>query len=183
MEDFQIIELYWSRKEEAIQETDTKYGKLLSYISYNIVSNYEDSEECVNDTYGKAWDSIPPQRPNNLSAYLGRIVRNLSINRWHENHAKKRGSGADILLSELSECIPASQTVEREIEESILIDSIVKWLKGLPKEDRVLFVRRYWYGDSLEVLAGKTTPNKLAGKLFRLRQKLKMELEREGIWI
>lgn len=185
MEDFQIIELYWSRDEAAVRETDRKYGRLLGRIAFNILSSREDSEECVNDTYGKAWDSMPPQKPGSLAAYLGRIVRNLAINRWHEDHAVKRGGGADILLSELSDCIPSGQSVEESIEEGELTDCISRWLAAQTKEDRVLFVRRYWYGDSLEVLAGEclTTSNKLAGRMFRMRKKLRAALEKEGIII
>ena len=185
MEDFQIIKLYWSRDEDAVRETAQKYGKLLGHISYQILSNYEDSEECVNDTYGRAWDSMPPQNPSNLAAYLGRITRNLSINRWHQNHAKKRDSGASVLLSELSDCIFAGQTPEEAIEGSILTEVIVRWLEALPKEDRVLFVRRYWYCDNLETLAREylTTANKLAGRLFRMRVKLREALEQEGVTI
>ncbi len=185
MEDFQIIELYWDRDEEAVRRTAEKYGRLLLHISYHILSNYEDSEECVNDTYGRAWDSMPPKKPSSLSAYLGRIIRNLSINRWYQCHAKKRNCGASVLLSELSECIPAGQTPEEIMEASMLTEIIGRWLEVLPKEDRILFVRRYWYCDNLEWLAREylTTANKLAGRLFRMRKKLKEELEKEGVII
>ena len=110
MEDFQIIELYNARIERAIGETDAKYGRMLHSIAMNILSNHWDSEEVVNDTYGKAWNAIPPEKPNFLGAYLGRITRNLSINRWHEQRAKKRYNGAELLLSELGDCVPARTT-------------------------------------------------------------------------
>ena len=103
MEDWQIIEQYWSRNEAAIQETDKKYGRLLHSITWNILSNTEDSEECVSETYLKAWNSMPPEKPCSLAAYLGRMARNLSINRWHEKRAQKRYNGAEMLLSELSD--------------------------------------------------------------------------------
>lgn len=183
MEDTEIVELYWNRNEAAIGESSIKYGRMLKHISFNILSNNEDSEECVNDTYGKAWNSMPPQKPNSLAAYLGRITRNISINRWHMNHAKKRD--ANVLISELSDCIPSSQSIEAEIEASILEDAISKWLYSLHQDDRVLFLRRYWFGDSLHTLALEcvTTPNKLAGRIFRLRKKLKTALEKEGVSI
>lgn len=183
MEDIEIIELYWARDEAAIRETNTKYGGMLNAIAYNILSNHEDCEECVNDTYCKAWDTMPPQRPNYLAAYLGRIVRNLSINRWHQHRALKRYNGAEMILSELSDCVPSTNQVEREIEVKELSGAINNWLSNLPKDDRVLFLRRYWFGDSVNKLAGEcgTTPNKLAGRMYRLRQSLKNALEKEGI--
>lgn len=185
MDDLQIIELYWLRDEAAISESGAKYGGMLKRISLNILSNHEDSEECVNDTYEKAWNTMPPHQPNCLSAFLGRITRNLSINRWHENHAKKRGgvAGADVLLSELSDCVPSSLTIEAEIDVNMVTEVIVRWLSSLPQNDRILFLRRYWFGDTLNVLAEEslTTPAKLAGRIYRLRRKLKETLEKEEI--
>jgi RNA polymerase sigma factor (sigma-70 family) len=185
MEDSKIIELYWSRNESAIGETNIKYGRLLHSIALNILSNHEDSEECVSDTYSKAWSMIPPQMPNSLTAYLGRIVRNLSINRWHQNRAQKRYKGAELLLSELSDCLPTSDNVEKVIEAKELSEMISDWLYTLSQDDRVLFLRRYWFGDSLNKLADEcgTTPNKLAGRIYRLRQGLKNILEKEGIFL
>jgi len=183
MEDLQIIKLYWLRDETAIEETDKKYGGLLHNIALNILSNYEDGEECVNDTYTKAWNAIPPQNPIFLAAYLGRIVRNLSINRWHKNRAQKRYNGAEVLLSELSDCIPALNTVEKEIETYELTKVISDWMHTMSQDDRVLFLRRYWFGDTLNKLAREcgTSPNKLAGRMYRLRLNLRNELEKEGI--
>ncbi|NLL39031.1 MAG: sigma-70 family RNA polymerase sigma factor [Clostridiales bacterium] len=185
MEDRQIVEQYWSRNEAAIQETDKKYGWLLHSIARNILSNIEDSEECVSDTYLKAWNSIPPEKPGHLAAYLGRIVRNLAINRWHKNRAQKRYNGAETLLSELSDCVPASDNTEMEVETDEISEVISNWLYTLPKDDRVLFLRRYWYGDSLKKLADEcgTTQNRLAGRMYRLRQNLKGALEKEGVII
>ena len=183
MEDLQIIKLYWLRNEAAIKETNTKYGRLLHSIALNILSNHEDSEECVSDTYSKAWNAMPPQKPNSLAAYLGRIVRNLSINRWHKNRAQKRYTGADTLLSELSDCVPSTKNVEKEIEAQELSEVISNWLCALSQDDRVLFLRRYWFGDSVNILADEcgTTPNKLAGRMYRLRQSLRKALEKEDI--
>lgn len=185
MEDLQIIKLYWSRDEAAIQETNTKYGRLLNSISLNILSNHEDSEECVNDTYCKAWNAMPPQKPNSLAAYLGRIVRNISINRWHEHRAQKRYNGVELMLSELSDCVHSTTNVEKEIEAKELSEVICNWLCKLSQDDRVLFLRRYWFGDSVNKLAEEcgTTPNKLAGRMYRLRQSLRNAFEKEDIWI
>lgn len=183
MEDRRIIEYYWSRNEAAIRETDKKYGRMLHGIAWNILTNTEDSEECVSDTYLKAWNSIPPEKPVSLPAYLGRIARNLAINRWHKNRSQKRYNGAEMLLSELSDCVPDSSNVETEANE--ISEVISKWLYTLPQDDRVLFLRRYWYGDSLKELAGKcgTTQNKLAGRMYRLRHDLRTALEKEGVSI
>mgnify|MGYP000914504734 CR=1 FL=1 len=183
MEDMQIIVMYQARDENAIKETAVKYGRLLYSIANNLLSNHEDSEEIVNDTYTKAWNTIPPQRPNSLSAYLGKITRNLSINRWHKQRAQKRNHGVNLLLSELCDCIPDSETVETKIETMELARIIDSWLGGLPVDSRVLFLRRYWFGEAVNLLAEEcgTTPNKLAGRLYRPRQSLKQALEGEEI--
>lgn len=185
MEDKFIIDLYWARNEMAISETDTKYGRMLHSISYNILSSWEDSEECVGDTYIRAWNSMPPNKPNSLIAYLGRIVRNISIDVYRKDRAKKRYNGIEILLSELAECIPDSTTTESRFEEKSFSKLISKWLYTLSKEDRLLFVQRYWYGYSLKELSitYNLNSNKLAGKMYRLRKALKEELESEGIFI
>jgi len=182
MEDDKIVALYWRRDEAAIAESEGKYGRVLHSIAYAVLTSREDSEECVNDTYGKAWGSMPPQKPGSLLAFLGRITRNLSINRWHTNHAQKRDAG---LLAELDECIPAAQTVESTISERELADIITTWLKSLPRQNRAAFLRRYWYGESVNdlALACGVTPNQMAGRMFRMRGKLRMALEKEGITI
>lgn len=185
MEDNMIIDLYWSRDERAIAESKLKYGRALTKISYNILNSREDSEECVNDTYMKAWNAIPPDKPFSLFAYLGRIVRNISINLWHKNRAGKRNSTGDVLLSELEECIPSGHSTECTAEVNELSRIISDWLFSLPKNDRILFIRRYWYGDSIEDLAKGFSQSKsaISGRLFRMRQKLKVLLEKEGISI
>lgn len=183
MDDLEIVELYWERNERAIDETNIKYGRLLHRISFNILANHEDSQECVNDTYIKVWKSVPPERPRFFTAYLGRIVRNLSIDCWNKSRAQKRYNGGEILLSELADCIPSSGTVWQEIETKMLSEILSNWLYTLPKNDRILFVRRYWYGDSIKELAIKigTTPNKLSGHMYRLRSNLKDVLEKEEV--
>lgn len=184
MEDAKIIELYNARNEFAVTETERKFGKMLYSIAMNVLSNAEDSEETVNDTYGKAWESIPPENPQYFGAWLGRITRNLSINRWRSNKAQKR-SGVQTMLSELEECIPSKENVELESENGEITAAINSWLKSLDKNDRIIFVRRYWYGDSVTEISlkSKIPPKKLSSKLFRLRKKLKDSLEKEGILI
>ena len=179
MEDRDIVTLYWQRDQEAIRQTDRQYGRYLSAIAFGILADREDSRETVNDTYLRAWDSMPPQQPRSLGAYLGRITRNLSINRFYKNHAQKRGSGTP--MSELSDCVPAPQSVEQQVDAHRLAEVLRAWLSALPPEERGLFLRRYWFAESLDTLAAAcgTTPNKLAGRLFRLRRKLRTTLEQE----
>lgn len=182
MEDVQIIELYWKREETAISETEKKYGAFCNSIALNILSVPEDAKECVNDTYFQAWNSMPPQRPVKLQAWLGRIVRNIAINLWNKNHRKKRYSGMEQLLNELEDCIPGRETVEGVIEEKELAVFINTWLGNLTQEERVLFVRRYWKGETVKKLAVEfgTSPGKMAKRMYRIRQNLKSALEKEG---
>lgn len=181
MEDSQIIELYWQRQESAIRETETKYGAFCLGIAANILSVREDAEECVNDTYFQAWKSMPPQRPEKLRAWLGRVVRNIAINLWHRN----RYAGIQELLSELEDCIPSPRTIEREMEGKELAEYLDSWLLSLSAVDRRLFVRRYWNGIPLGQLAREQgVPSaKLAQQMYRLRQNLKSALEKEGVWL
>ena len=183
MEDAQIIDLYWQRDENAIRQTDCKYGAYCRKIALNLLGSREDAEECVNDTWHQAWLLMPPERPLRLKSYLGRIVRNISVNLWHKNHAGKRGNGLELLLSELEDCLPSGQNVEREVEEARLGEVISGWLRTLPRNDRVLFVRRYWYGDALNSLADEwgISPGKLSQRMYRLRRSLRAVLEREEI--
>lgn len=183
MEDVKIIELFNQRNEIAITECTEKYGNLLKKISFNILGNKEDSEECFNDTLNKLWSTIPPNNPNSLVAYMGKIIRNLSINKYRENHAQKRYNGGDLLLSELSECIPDKVSVEGEIDTKDLTEYINKWLKGLETEKCNIFIRRYWYGDSVKDIANdySFSEKKTASTLYRLRESLKTYLEKEGV--
>lgn len=185
MEDSRIIELFWHRDEAAITETNEKYGKFCHSIAYNILSVHEDAEECVNDTWHKTWEAIPPERPNAFRAWLGRIVRNLSLDRWRKNRAKKRYDGMDVLLSELDDCIPSKVSVECQVEDKELPIIIDKWLDTLSKQERILFVRRYWNGDAVKELAFEigVTPNKMAKNLYNLRLSLKSMLEKEGVYL
>lgn len=185
MEDVQIVDLYWLRDERAIRETDIKYGGFCHKIAMNILHSFQDSEECVSDAYGRCWDTMPPQRPMSLRAYLGTILRNLSISRYRSSRALKRFGGAEVLLSELNDCIPAPENVQRTLEAAELGDFIGRWLRGLEQEDRALFVRRYWNGDGVKELAGElgVRPNALTKRLLRLRESLRRSLEKEGIGV
>ena len=183
MEDAAIIELYWQRCERAIEEPREKYGGYCYSISYNLLRSQEDAEECVSDAWHAAWNAMPPQRPQSLRAWLGKVTRNLSLKRWQHDHRQKRDGGMTALLSELGDCLPSPETVEKQLEAKELSAVLDRWLAGLGKLDRQLFVRRYWYGVPLQELARerKTTPAKLAQKMLRLRQSLRKTLEKEGI--
>ena len=183
MDDKQIIELYFERNEQAIKETETKYGAFCHRIAMNILGIHEDAEECVNDTYYSVWKQIPPTVPEVFKVYLGRITRNLSISRFRAMRAKKRYSSMEIMLSELNDCVPSSSNVEQTIEVMQLSDYISEWLDSLPEEDCVLFVRRYWFGDEVQELAKKCgiTAAKMAQRMLRLRKSLKAALEQKGV--
>jgi RNA polymerase sigma-70 factor (ECF subfamily) len=185
MEDSKIVELYLKRDEAAISESSGKYGRFLTFLSKNILTLKEDAEECVNDTYLTAWNKIPPIIPESLKAFLGRIVRDLSISKYRANHAAKRYSGMDLLLSELEECLPSNDTVDREIERTELARVINNWLLTLSPDTRSLFVRRYWYGDSVKLLAFENgcSQNTMAQRMFNLRKALKETLEKEDIHV
>lgn len=185
MEDRAIIQLYWERDEAAIRETDLKYGRFCHGLAMNILAQCEDAEECVSDTYHRAWDSIPPERPRAFRAWLGKIVRNLSINRWYYRRAQKRYQPLEEMLSELADCVPEPRTTEGILEAQELAHHLNIWLDSLPKQDRTLFVRRYWNGETLQKLAHSCniTPNKLAGRMHRLRKKLRVYLTEKGVAI
>ena len=183
MDDKQIIELYFERNEQAIKETQDKYGTFCHRIAMNILGIHEDAEECVNDTYYSVWKQIPPTVPEVFKVYLGRITRNLSISRFRAMRAKKRYSSMEIMLSELNDCVPSSSNVEQTIEVMQLSDYISEWLDSLPEEDCALFVRRYWFGDEVQELAKKCgiTAAKMAQRMLRLRKSLKAALEQKGV--
>lgn len=184
MTDEQIIQLYFDRDQTAITETDRKYGTYCYSIASNLLG-CEDSEECVNDTYHTAWTRIPPEIPQSLKAYLGRIVRNISISRFRRSHAQKRNSGTNVLLSELEDCLPSAETVESEVDSRELSRLISSWLATLSGDDRALFVLRYWHGTAVQDLAEKCgcTPNAISLRIRRLRKSLKYYLEAKGVAI
>lgn len=183
MEDSQIVSLFWVRSEDAIRETDLKYGAFCRTLAQNILCIREDAEECVNDTWHHAWNAIPEERPSLLRAWLGKVVRNLALDRWRSSRAQKRYDGMELLLSELEDCVPARETVEESVEAAELGRVISAWLAALPEDDAALFVRRYWNGDALNALAKErgVAAAKLAQKMYRLRLSLKATLEQEGI--
>lgn len=182
LEDSKIIELFCARAEEAIIELSAKYGTACGRIARNILKNELDAEECVNDTYLAAWNTIPPQKPDPLRAYVFRIVRNIAIAKYHANTSEKRNSYYGEALEELENCLAASATVEKETSAKDLSRQIDRFLDTLDQESRVLFVRRYWYSDSISELAERfqTSHNNVSVRLSRIRNKLKKHLKKEG---
>lgn len=183
MEDHEIVALYWARDEKALSETAQKYGNYCTHIAVNILGSAADAEECVNDTYLSAWNSIPPHRPKQLSTFLGKLVRNLSINRYKQEHAQKRGGNETaLILDELSEIVSGSEDVEDSVAERELIGAVNSFLTGLPADKRFLFLRRYWYSDSVSAIAAQTgrTENAVSVELNRIRRKLRDYLRERG---
>lgn len=186
MEDRQIVDLYWARSESAISETADKYGRYCHSIAYNILHNNEDSEECVNDTYLNAWEAMPDQRPRKLSAFLGKITRNLSLNRWELYNAEKRGSGQiPLALDELQECIPSPDSANQMVDDLMLVEIFNQFLASLSKQKRMIFIRRYWYLSPIAEIAAdySISESKVKMSLLRSRNALKQVLEKEGIGI
>lgn len=186
MKDEEIISLYWNRNEQAIAATAHKYGGYCHSISYNILHSNEDAQECVNDTWLGAWKSIPPRQPKRLSAYLGKITRNLSLNRARQYSAQKRGLGqTELVLSELEDCIPAQNSVEQMFDEMVLARSISQFLRAQPRQNRNIFIRRYWYLSPIRDIATDRgmSESRVASLLFRMRNALKSHLEKEGIML
>lgn len=183
MTDECIVNLYWDRDEAAITETDLKYGRYCFTIAYNILYNKEDSDECVNDTYNKAWNSMPPQRPVILSAFLGKIVRNISLNRYKENNAKKRGgSQLPLILDELGDIASDMPGPEDDLIKKQIVKAINDFLRNLPADKRVMFVRRYWYADDIGAIAKRmgTSANNVSVEIRRIRLKLRGYLTERG---
>lgn len=184
MEDKQIVELYWQRNERAITETSGKYGKLCLNIADNILNNTEDARECVNDTYLAAWNSMPKNRPEILSAFLAKITRRISISKWRKNTAEKRGGDQlTLALSELEECVPSGAGVENEILRRELVNIIDRLIMSLPNTERDVFVCRYFYLDSIKKISEQMgfSQSKIKSMLYRTRKKLARLLEKEGI--
>lgn len=183
MNDDAIIHLYWNRDETAITETSRKYGNYCYSIAYNILYNKEDSEECVNDTYSKVWNSIPPQKPSVFSAFIGRIVRNISLDRYRKNVAEKRGGKTiPAILEEIGEISTDSPSPEDDIVRKDLAKAISDFLYDLPVEKRVMMVRRYWYADDIKSIAARlgTSENNISSSIRRIRIKLRDYLLARG---
>ncbi len=182
IDDEKIIELFFERSEQGIRELDIKYGKVCHTLSYHIVGNRQDAEECVNDAYLSAWNAIPPARPDPLLSYLVKIVRNISLKIYWRKKAAKRSSHYTIALEEIEECIADKKSVEDEIEARQLARIIEDFLDTLSLENRVIFMRRYWFSDSYKEIArfvGLSEKN-ISVRLTRIREKMKQYLmERE----
>lgn len=184
MNDNEIIELYFARAENAISETDKKYGAYCRGITYNILGSREDSEECVNDTYMKAWNSIPPQRPRKLGSFLSTLARNAALNMKRGLAALKRGGGnADTAYDELAECVADTHTVEQEFDDKELVRVLNAFLSKLGGEKQKMFMKRYYRFMSISEIAAEMgiSENSVKITLHRIREKLKKELEKEGI--
>lgn len=183
MDDQTIIELFWHRDEQALRKTQQKYGAYCAAIAKNILRSPEDSQECIQDAYMRLWDSIPPQKPRCLRAYLGRITRNLAVNRLRAMNAQCRGGGTQLLpLEELRDLVSGQGDPLSELEKQQLANCISGFLRLLPPEKQRLFLLRYWYAEPLSQVAAETglTEDKIRNDLFRLRKKLKKHLEKEG---
>jgi RNA polymerase sigma-70 factor (ECF subfamily) len=184
LKDTEIIELYWDRQESAITETQKVYGKYCYSIAFNILHDREDSDECVNDTWLRAWYAIPPKRPVRLSLFLGTITRNLSFDKWKHKKALKRGNGEmELALDELMECVPAARSTEDAVEAAELERLINEFLRTLSERECNVFLRRYWYVEEYSDIAKRfqMNLNTVKTSLFRTRGKLKAFLEQEGI--
>ena len=184
MDDEKIVELYWNRSETAITETAGKYGRYCYSIAYNILTNREDAEESVSDTYLAAWNAIPPRRPSILGTFLGKITRHLAIDRWRARNRLKRGGGEMILaLEELEDCVESGETVEQALERKEMAALFNRFLETLPETERRVFLCRYWYLDSIADIAGYFgfSSSKVTSMLHRIRGKLRRELEKEGL--
>lgn len=182
LDDEMIIDLYWERSETAIYETSNKYGSYCRTIALNILAVSSDAEECENDTYIAAWNTIPPTRPRILKSFLGRLTRNVALDRYDYNKAKKRNNEFDILLSELGDCI-AAQNNQQEYEVGYISKHISNFLRSIDTKSRLVFIRRYWYSDSINDIALRfgMSVSKTKSLLFRTRNKLKKYLEKEGV--
>lgn len=183
MDDSKIIELFFLRSEQAIVELAYKYGRICRKIAFNILNNSEDAEECVNDAYLGAWNNIPPQTPNPLVTYICKITRNIALKKYRYNTTRKRNGFYDISLSELEECIPSAQQDIVSCTEEELTKVIENFLEILDKKSRIMFIKRYWYAESIKSIAVEfgVTENYVSVKLLRIREKLRKYLERRGI--
>lgn len=184
MDDSEILDLYFARSEQAIVQTHQKYGPYCYSIASHILPDPGDAEESVNDAYFSAWKLIPPRRPQRLAAFLGKLTRNLSIDRWRRNSAGKRGGGeAQLLLDELAECVAGAESPETELMRKELYAALNRFLRRLPELDLTVFLLRYYYANSLGEVARKTSlsPNQVKYILLRTRKHLAAALQKEGL--
>ena len=184
MEDCHIVELYWQRNDDAITQTHAKYGGYCYTIAYHLLANAQDAEECVNDTWLRAWNAMPTSRPARLAPFVGKITRSLALDRWRAARAQKRGGGElPLMLEELEECVPAFPSAAQAVEDAELEQSVNRFLHSLPARDCGLFLRRYWYGETLESISKHSglKLNTVKTSLYRSREKLRKALEKEGV--
>ena len=184
MEDHQIVEMYFARDEQAIQASKEKYEPYCLAVARNILMEQRDAEECVNDTWLRAWEAMPPHRPARLSAFLGKITRNLALNRWRGRRAAKRGEGeVPLALVELEECLAGGETPEEQLDAKALGEAVTTFLQTQPVLKRIIFVRRYWYLNSVPVIARhlSISESRVKSTLYRMRQELREKLEKEGL--
>ncbi len=183
MDDKSIVELYWQRSETAIAETAKKYEKYCYSIAYGILNNREDAEECVNDTYNEAWNSIPPHRPSVLSTFIGKITRRISIDKFRYRNAEKRGGGEmPLILEELRDCAASDGGIESEYEKKRLSDTVNAFVKSLQETERKVFLCRYWHMESVGAVCKRFgfSESKVKSMLYRTREKLRDMLVKEG---
>ena len=182
MDDEKIVQLYFDRNEKAIEETANKYGRYCTSIATNILGNLQDAEECVNDAYLAAWNSMPENRPVYLGGYMAKIIRNISLNRYDKNHAAKR-YGVQVVFEELEGCLTDGVTLEEQYEQGCLREVLNDFLAGLDQEKRVIFLRRYFYTDSIAEIAQRMqiSEGKVKTILFRLRGQLAAVLKEAGL--
>ena len=182
MEDKLIVDLYWARNEDAITQTSVKYGNMMHTTSKSIVGSNEDAEECVNDAYLAAWNSMPENRPTYLGGYMAKIIRNISLNCYDKNHAAKR-NGVQVVFEELEECLPDVETPEAQYEQGCLREVLNGFMESLDEQKRVIFLRRYFYTDSIAQIAARMqmSEGKVKSILFRLRGQLAVVLKEAGV--
>ena len=185
MTDTEIIDLFFERSEQAIDELARKHGNALARVARNILGNEQDTEECVNDTYLGTWNAIPPHRPSPLRTFVCKIARNLATMKYHSNTALIRNSRYDLALDELEECLAGDSSVEEAYEAKELAETINGFLATLNPSDRFLFMRRYWYSDPVKDIAqmAHSTTNSVTVRLFRIREKLRLYLKKEGLLV
>ena len=185
MTDTEIINLFFERSEQAITELDKKHGNAVARVARNILGNAQDTEECVNDTYLGTWNAIPPNKPNPLRTFVCKIARNLATKKYHSNTADKRNSQYDLALDELEEYLSENESVEKAYEAQELKEAINSFMATLSYSDRFIFMRRYWYSDPVQDIAkmAHSTNNSVAVRLFRIREKLRLYLVKEGLLV
>lgn len=185
MEDHEIIELYWERREEAIKETSNKYGNLCTWIAGKILSSKMDQEECVNDVYLTVWNTIPVARPDRFPAFISKITRNLALKKYEYISASKRNPSVLFCLEELEGCVSGRESIESEMEIRQIVRAINTFLWQQEEEKRMVFLWRYWYFESIKTICNRTgfSISKVKSMLYEMRRKLRKQLEKEGFEI